>query len=63
MPYTGQKFDKHYWKDGPLQFAGQLEIKGTAIELSSETWLCRCGQSAHKPFCDRTHELIDFQAE
>jgi CDGSH-type Zn-finger protein len=22
--------------------------------------LCRCGQSANKPFCDGTHAAVDF---
>ena len=22
--------------------------------------LCRCGQSGHKPFCDETHHVVDF---
>jgi len=33
---------------------------GPAIEASAEYSLCRCGQSADKPFCDSSHERVGF---
>lgn len=33
---------------------------GRAIETPETYDLCRCGQSSHKPFCDVTHALIEF---
>jgi CDGSH-type Zn-finger protein len=33
---------------------------GRAFEAPASYELCRCGQSKHKPFCDRTHERIPF---
>lgn len=53
-------------KDGPLQVDGNLEVcsgTGRTIERTTRTWLCRCGGSANKPFCDGTHKRIGFRAE
>lgn len=33
---------------------------GTEIDAGEETWLCRCGQSSRKPFCDGTHSKAGF---
>ncbi|KKF98413.1 CDGSH iron-sulfur domain-containing protein [Methanosarcina mazei] len=34
--------------------------KGESIETEPIMVLCRCGKSENKPFCDETHEKIDF---
>jgi CDGSH-type Zn-finger protein/uncharacterized Fe-S cluster protein YjdI len=54
------------FKDGPLGIAGNLEIcsgTGRTITRVQKTALCRCGQSANKPFCDGTHSKIGFKSE
>lgn len=53
-------------KDGPMQVIGNLEIiagSGRRIDCSTETYFCRCGGSARKPFCDGTHAKIGFKAD
>jgi len=52
--------------NGPLHVQGALEIcsaSGRAITRTMETWLCRCGHSQNKPFCDGSHEAAGFEAD
>ena len=52
--------------NGPYLVSGEVTIinaAGAVIFSGSEVWLCRCGGSSNKPFCDSTHERIGFQAE
>lgn len=42
---------------------GDVEIfgaDGLSIKKGSRMWLCRCGQSANKPFCDGAHGKAGF---
>jgi CDGSH-type Zn-finger protein len=51
--------------DGPLQVKGNLEITsgtGRVLARVTSTYLCRCGGSANKPFCDGTHAKIGFRS-
>jgi CDGSH-type Zn-finger protein/uncharacterized Fe-S cluster protein YjdI len=51
--------------DGPLQVTGNLEITsgtGRVVTRVVKTWLCRCGGSGNKPFCDGTHSRIGFKS-
>ncbi|HNC94679.1 MAG TPA: CDGSH iron-sulfur domain-containing protein [Myxococcota bacterium] len=50
--------------DGPLKVAGPHEITcgtGRAVKRGDVAFLCRCGASGNKPFCDGTHRKIGFQ--
>lgn len=49
--------------DGPLQVRGSLELvsgTGRTINRTTETYLCRCGASRNKPYCDGSHKAIGF---
>src|SRR6266496_1454911 len=50
--------------NGPLECKGPLTVEGVDGRTSAcdDTWLCRCGHSGRKPFCDGTHEKIGFVA-
>lgn len=53
-------------KNGPLAVEGNLEIctgTGRTVNRVTKTWLCRCGQSANKPYCDGAHNRIGFTTE
>lgn len=55
--------------NGPYRLAGPFKLvdpDGNEFKIESErefVALCRCGQSANKPFCDGAHKNIGFQAE
>ena len=52
--------------NGPLKASGALEVvsgTGRTCNRVTETFLCRCGASANKPYCDGTHRKISFSVE
>ena len=52
--------------NGPLRVRGNLEIlsgTGRAVARVTSAYLCRCGGSANKPFCDGTHAKIGFRSD
>jgi CDGSH-type Zn-finger protein/uncharacterized Fe-S cluster protein YjdI len=51
--------------NGPLQAKGSLEIvsgTGRTLNKVEETFLCRCGASKNKPYCDGSHKAMGFTA-
>jgi 3-phenylpropionate/trans-cinnamate dioxygenase ferredoxin subunit len=52
-------------RDGPYLVTGAFELRdadGKVHATKSKVWLCRCGASTKKPFCDGTHSKIGFTA-
>ena len=52
-------------KNGPLEVTGKFTIKGTdgnTIDAPNPVYLCRCGGSGNKPFCDGTHNRNGFKS-
>ncbi len=48
---------------GPLEVSGDFTLTGKhgdIIEAGSPVYLCRCGSSKNKPFCDGSHKKIGF---
>ena len=55
-------------KNGPYMVQGGIKIvdadgNDVAIDGDSDmVFLCRCGESANKPFCDGKHRQVGFEA-
>ena len=50
-------------KDGPIMIEGKLSIVDSddLVYQPEKCFLCRCGGSNKKPFCDGTHKKINFK--
>jgi CDGSH-type Zn-finger protein len=51
--------------NGPIKISGEVNLvdendNPVPPEDSEDIWLCRCGQSKEKPFCDGTHDKCGF---
>lgn len=51
--------------NGPLQIKGSAQLvdhDGNTYDTRRTIFLCRCGESGNKPFCDGTHTKVGFVA-
>ena len=49
--------------NGPLMISGDVELVGAdeSVRIAGSTlFLCRCGQSTNKPYCDGSHRRVRF---
>jgi CDGSH-type Zn-finger protein/uncharacterized Fe-S cluster protein YjdI len=62
---TGGKLLVTLHKNGSIEVNGNFELRdeqGNTIQFGSNAWLCRCGHSSEKPFCDKSHKRVGFVA-
>jgi len=48
-------------KDGPIMIKGTFAFKDSSGKITrgeQELYICRCGGSSTKPWCDNTHKKI-----
>ena len=52
-------------ENGPYKVQGPIDLldhEGNSVSVPGATiFLCRCGGSTNKPFCDGTHSKIGFE--
>lgn len=48
-------------ENGPYFVQGNVKIHGNQVVFRDKAWLCRCGGSENKPYCDGTHSKLGFQ--
>ncbi|PHR58474.1 MAG: hypothetical protein COA44_03245 [Arcobacter sp.] len=54
------------FENGPLEVdCENVEFiqDGKKLEVKNPSYLCRCGHSKSKPFCDGTHAKVDFESK
>ncbi len=51
--------------NGPIVVTGECEMTDAEgkvlVPKANPFYLCRCGASANKPFCDGQHKKIEFK--
>lgn len=53
-------------EDGCLVLSGPAEVvsgTGRRVKQAGKLFLCRCGHSGNKPFCDGSHKAAGFKAD
>lgn len=50
-------------KNGPIMVNGLVDVTYNGIgKVDDKTvYLCRCGASKNKPYCDGSHKTIEFK--
>ena len=63
MKKNNEKTSILFLDNGPIQVTGSVQISGQYGEKETDAtiYLCRCGGSQNKPYCDGTHKKNGFK--
>jgi CDGSH-type Zn-finger protein len=64
-PYRVTGVSRIVWREPVTTAEGEpvtWRDVATVTDADDEYWLCRCGHSTNKPFCDSSHRRVEFQA-
>ena len=64
MENTNKHFSVKMTKEGPYVISGNFKLDlptGETKECTGKTFLCRCGKSLNKPFCDESHTKCNIE--
>ena len=64
MENSIEKVKVQIFENGPLAISGPFKMAGQYGEkdvVNTTLYLCRCGESKNKPYCDGTHKTNGFK--
>lgn len=63
MKKNNEKTSLLFLENGPIQVSGSIQISGQygAKETEEPIYVCRCGESKNKPYCDGSHKTSGFK--
>jgi CDGSH-type Zn-finger protein len=63
MKKNNEKTSILFLENGPIQVTGTVQISGQYGEkgMDEPVYLCRCGGSKNKPYCDGSHKSSGFK--
>ncbi len=64
MENSNKKTEIKLFENGPIHVPAEINVKdsaGNIIKENKDKFLCRCGHSKNKPFCDGSHLTEGFK--
>jgi uncharacterized Fe-S cluster protein YjdI len=64
MEPKDKKSEITIFENGPIHVPADVKVKdanGKILKVNEDKYICRCGHSKNKPFCDGSHMMLGFK--